>query len=278
MKLFEITQRNLEPQPWDEGEKIPWNDPDFSQRMLKEHLSQRHDAASRRTPTIKKHVNWIHNVVLDGKPSHVLDLGCGPGLYSARLAKLGHVCRGIDFGPASIEHAVKHAPKNCTYTLGDIRTTDFSPNYDLVMFIFGEFNVFKPGDAKSILNKAYAALKPGGKLLLEVTTYDAVYELGNQPATWYSAENELFADEPYLCLMESFWDDERSVAIERYYIVNAASGEVTRYSSSTQAYTENEFKKLFRSVGFARIEVYPSLLGRENPSQRELFVFVAHKE
>ena len=73
MKLFEITQRNLEPQPW--------NDPDFSQRMLKEHLSQRHDAASRRTPTIKKHVNWIHNVVLDGKPSHVLDLGCGPGLY-----------------------------------------------------------------------------------------------------------------------------------------------------------------------------------------------------
>ena len=128
------------------------------------------------------------------------------------------------------------------------------------------------------MNKAYAALKPGGKLLLEVTTYDAVYELGNQPDTWYSAENELFADEPYLCLMESFWDDERSVAIERYYIVNAASGEVTRYSSSTQAYTENEFKKLFRSVGFARIEVYPSLLGRENPSQRELFVFVAHKE
>ena len=278
MKLSEIIQRNMEPQPWVEGEKIPWNDPDFSRRMLKEHLSQKHDAASRRTSTIKKHVNWINNFVLDGKPSRILDLGCGPGLYSARLAKLGHACHGIDFGPASIEYAVDHAPENCSYTLGDVRTTDFGSGYDLVMFIFGEFNVFKPEDAKSILNKAYVALNPGGKLLLEVTTYDAVYELGNQPATWYSAENELFADEPHLCLMEPFWDDEQAVAIERFYIVGAAGGEVTRYSASTQAYTDDEFKVMLQNAGFNKIGMYPSLLGKEDSSQRELFVLIAHKE
>jgi len=276
MKLSEIIQRNMEPQPWAEGEKIPWNDPDFSRRMLKEHLSQKHDAASRRTPTIKKHVDWIHNFVLDGEPSRILDLGCGPGLYAARLAKLGHVCHGIDFGPASIEYAVKHAPENCSYTLGDVRTTDFGSGYDLVMFIFGEINVFKPEDTKLILDKAYAALSPGGKILLEPHAYDAVYEIGNQPATWYSAEDKLFAEEPHLCLMESFWDEGLSVAIERYIIVDVASGDVTRYSSSMQAYENDEFAKLLTQVGFQNPEFYPSLSGKPD-EMIELQVLVAQK-
>jgi SAM-dependent methyltransferase len=278
MNLSDLVRRDMDPRPWAEGETIPWNDPDFSRRMLKEHLSQKHDAASRRTPVIKKHVDWIHNFVLDGNLSCILDLGCGPGFYTARLAALGHACRGIDFSPASMEYAAEHAPENCAYTLGDIRTTDFGSGYDLVMLIFGEFNVFRPDDAKSILEKAFAALKPSDKLLLEVSTFDAVYETGNQPATWYSAENELFSDEPYLCLMESFWDDEYAVAIERYYIVDAASGEVTRYSASTQAYSEKQLRELLQSAGFDKVDVFPSLLGKEHPSQDEMFVFVGYKK
>ena len=264
MKLSEIIQRDMDPQPWVEGEKIPWNDPAFSQRMLKEHLSQKHDAASRRTPTIKKHVDWIHSFVLNGTPSRILDLGCGPGLYTARLSTLGHVCRGIDYSPASIEYAVQHAPENCSYTLGDIRTTDYGSDYDLVMLIFGEFNVFKPEDAKLILKKAHAALSLGGKILLEPQTFDSIYETGNQPATWYSAEIELFADEPHLCLMESFWDEEQSVAIERYIIVDAASGEVTRYSSSTQAYENEVYVEMLTQAGFQNPEFYPSLTGKSD--------------
>ena len=277
MNLSDIIGRNVDPQPWAEGEKIPWNDPGFSHRMLKEHLSQKHDAASRRTSVIKKHVNWIHTFVLNGNSSHILDLGCGPGLYAVRLAALGHVCRGIDFGPASIEYAVKHAPENCSFTLGDIRTTDFESDYDLVMFIFGEFNVFKPEDAKLILSKAYAALKPGGRILLEPHTFDAVYELGNQPATWYSAKNELFAEKPHLCLMESFWDEKQSVAIERYIIVDAASGEVTRYSSSTQAYENAELVEMLTQAGFQKTEFYPSLRGISDEKMAQLQVLVAWK-
>ena len=275
--LSDLIGRNMDPQPWAEGEKIPWNDPDFSRRMLKEHLSQKHDAASRRTLVIKKHVDWIHTFVLDRKPSRILDLGCGPGLYAARLSKLGHLCRGIDFGPASINYAVKHAPENCSFTLGDVRATDFCSGYDLVMFIFGEFNVFKPEDARLILRKAYAALEPGGKILLEPHTFDAVYELGNQPATWYSAENELFAEKPHLCLMESFWNEDLSVAVERYIIVDAASGEVTRYSSSTQAYENDELVEMLTQAGFQNPEFYPSLTGKLDEKMTQLQVLVAKK-
>jgi hypothetical protein len=56
VKLIEIINRNAIPEPWSEGEKIPWNDPDFSQRMLLEHLSQEHEGASRRFETIDQHI------------------------------------------------------------------------------------------------------------------------------------------------------------------------------------------------------------------------------
>lgn len=262
MNLLDILRRDMTAPPWAEGEKIPWDDPEFSRRMLKEHLSQKSDAASRRAGKIKKHVDWIHSFVLGGKTSRLLDLGCGPGLYTARLAALGHTCHGIDFSPASIEYAMKDAPESCTYTLGDIRTTNFGSGYDLVMLIFGEFNVFKPKDAELILSKACKALNPGGRILLEFQTFDAVYETGNQPATWYSAENELFAEEPHLCLMECFWEERQAVAIERYFIVDAASGEVTRYSSSTQAYENEQLSHMLVQAGFQGPEFYPSLTGK----------------
>lgn len=276
MNLLDIFHRDMNPKPWVEGEKIPWDDPDFSRRMLKEHLSQRHNAASRRTATIKKHVDWIHSLILDEKPSRILDLGCGPGLYTAHLSGLGHACHGIDFSPASIEYAVKRAPEGCTYTLGDFRTTDFSSGYDLVMLIFGELNVFKPEHAKSILEKACAALNRDGKLLLEMTTYDAVYELGNQPATWYSAEHELFADPPHFCLMESFWDEDQAVAVERYYILDVASGWVTRHSASTQAYTDKQLGGILRNTGFQHLDFYPSLTGKP-ADLSEMTVLLAQK-
>lgn len=49
MDLLNIIRRNQSPAPWSEDEKIPWHDPDFSHRMLEEHLAQDHDAASRRS-------------------------------------------------------------------------------------------------------------------------------------------------------------------------------------------------------------------------------------
>ena len=48
MNLSELVARfGLAPEPWVEGRTIPWDDPGFSQRMLREHLSQQHDGASR---------------------------------------------------------------------------------------------------------------------------------------------------------------------------------------------------------------------------------------
>ncbi len=107
--LLDVINRKLPPTPWEEGDCIPWSDPAFSERMLKEHLRQDHDAASRRTEKIDEQVAWIHGDLLAGQPTKVLDLTCGPGLYTSRLARLGHECVGIDYAPAAIRYADDNA-------------------------------------------------------------------------------------------------------------------------------------------------------------------------
>jgi len=280
MRLLDVIQRQVPPLPWAEGEKIPWNEPGFSQRMLREHLSQAHDAASRRAATIDRHVAWIHGHVLAGMPSRVLDLGCGPGLYASRLARLGHTCRGIDFSPASLAYAREQAEREglaCDYVEADIRLADFGSGHDLAMLIYGEFNVFRPEDAAHILTKAWAALAPGGRLLLEPHTFEAVRQIGVRGSSWTAAVAGLFSPTPHLCLEEHFWHAEPRVAINRWYIVEAASGQVTRYADSMQAYTDAEYVALLETCGFEEISFHPSLSGSADDRQPELLALTARK-
>ncbi len=277
MKLKDILNRNMDLKPWEEGERIPWDDPAFSRRILREHLTQEHDAASRRTAKIKKHVAWIHRRVLGGTPTPILDLGCGPGLYAAPFTKLGHTYTGIDFSPACIEYALANAPTGSTFRLGDARSDAYGSGYGLVLFIFGALNIVPTQDAHAILKKAYVALESGGKILLEASTPDAVDQIGNQPSMWYSAEAGLFSDRPHLCLMENFWDEASATATERFYIVDAVTGDVTRHAASTVAYTEGQLRKMLKEAGFKNISLYPSLTGTEETQSQEMIVILAQK-
>lgn len=280
MNLIDLVNRTPVPEPWSEGEKIPWNDPAFSARMLHEHLSQDHDMASRRSVNIDAHVAWIHQHILGGKPARVLDLGCGPGLYAQRLARMGYTCVGVDFSPASIAYAkaqVDGTGLPLTYIEGDVRSVEYGTDYGLVMFIFGEFNVFKSTDARSILQKAYQALKPGGWLVLEPHTFAAVESLGKVANSWYTTNSGLFSERPHFCLTENFWDAERAIATERYFVVDTATGDVTRYASSMQAYTDEQYRALLAACGYRDVRFYPSLKGEADESTNWLCVIVAQK-
>lgn len=280
MKLLEVVNRSAIPRPWSEGDNIPWDEPGFSERMLAEHLSQEHDAASRRFEVIDRHVTWIHQELLGGEGSRVLDLGCGPGLYAGRLARLGHACVGVDFSPASIAYARERAAEEelpVTYLHEDIREAEYGSGYDLVMLIYGEFNVFRPTHARAILTKARDALVPGGLLLLEPHTGAAVEGLAKAPPSWYTSKGGLFSPQPHLVLQENFWDDEAQAGTTRYYLVDAASGEVTPYAQSFQAYTEAGYREVVQDAGFEDITTYDALAGEPGRPEGTLFALTAKK-
>lgn len=248
--------------------------------MLQEHLSQEHDAASRRSETIEAHVDWIHSHLLKGRPTKVLDLGCGPGLYTSRLAHRGHECVGIDYSPASIAYAGDEARREnlrCIYLRQDIRQAEYGTGFGLAMLIFGEFNVFRPSDARAILQKANGALADGRVLLLEPHTDAAIRNIGARGSHWYSAERGLFSDRPHLCLQEHSWDSGTNAATIRYFIVDATTGDVSNYAQSFQAYSDDEYRSLLIECGFEDVEFLPSLTGDAGELQGDLIAVVARK-
>lgn len=281
MKLADLANQPRPPLPWGEGDNIPWHEPEFSERMLQEHLDQSHDATSRRLTKIEEHVSWIHHRLLLEDPIKILDLGCGPGLYARRLSKLGHDCTGIDYSPASIAYTRNQADKeklSCKYLLDDVRTAEYGTDFWLVMIVFGEFNSFSSMDANTILKKAYQALDNNGILLLEPHTFDGLRGTGNpRVSTWHLLEKGVFSSKPHLYLEEKFWDADRRISTTRYFVIDTATGDVLKRAQSAQSYTNEECHSLITEIGFENIQFYPSLTGEVDESQEALLVVAARK-
>jgi len=244
---------------WDGAYKIPWDDPDFSRRMLAEHLSQEHDLASRKRDMIRTQVRWIHENICNNTPAKLLDIGCGPGLYIEQFAALDYDCCGIDFSPASIEYAKIQLGDKAKLIEGDVRSVKFGGGYDLAMMVYGEFNVFSPDECRKILRKTFEALSPGGKLLLEAHTFDAVERIGRTPNSWYKSGPGLmglFSDDPHICLIENHWFDKQQTALQQFHILDAADGTVTSYRSTTRAWTIDQYKQLLNEAGFDHVAIH----------------------
>ncbi|MDJ0790053.1 MAG: class I SAM-dependent methyltransferase [Myxococcota bacterium] len=256
MKIAQLVGRPP-PHLEDIGSKIPWNEPGFSRRMLREHLSQEHDKASRRLERIAEHVRALHERWLGGRPSRVLDLGCGPGLYTAELARHGHACVGIDFSPASIEYAREQAQEgglDCRYVEADLLAED-SPlegegPFDLAMMLFGELDTFRDADASAILRAAGQTLYPGGAFLAEVQTEAFVRQTGAAAPSFHALPTGLFSDDPYLCLTDAGWSEIDRAAIERFTVLTDGA-EPAVYLSTSFARSEADHARLFAEAGFA---------------------------
>lgn len=239
---------------WSGRYKIPWDEPAFSGRMLAEHLSQEHDMASRRTAMIESQVEWIHTRACASRPCRILDLACGPGLYSNRLANLGHHCLGIDFGPAAIAYAELHAVRDSEFVLADLRAADFRDGHEVAMLIFGEFNVFPPTEIRALLAKIRAALVPGGSLLVEMQTDAAVRDAGLEPPFEFRAEFGVFSAFPHRVEVENFWYEDQSTARTVFRVTDEATGKERVYHNTNLAWSEDACRQLFAEAGFPRLE------------------------
>lgn len=234
--------------------KIPWDDPAFSQRMLENHLSQDHDWASRRQNVIEQQVAWIARQIPAG--ARILDLGCGPGFYTRRLAERGFRCTGVDFSPASIEWArqqAQNAGLKIDYIHQDIRTYNPELPFDFIMMTFGELNVFSATDAQTLIRRCARWLVPGGRLLAEVHTFDEVKRQGTAPASWQRCPHGLFLEVPHLLLTENAWDEEAKTSSTQFWAIDE-SGCTTRFGSVMTAWLDDEYPRLFSNAGLTVVQ------------------------
>ncbi len=283
--LANLLSAASDPLPWADNGSVPWDDPGFSRRMLLEHLCPEHDRGSRRPSIIAAHTKWIHQNLLQTRPSRILDLGCGPGLYTLALAAAGHTCTGIDFSPASVDYAREQALKSgadCRYIGADIRRIDDyrfgDPPYDLAMFIYGELSMLHPDAAGQVIDRCSRAIRPGGLLLLEVMTHDAVERMGTQPRYWACYRNGVLSDRPYLCLEESFYYTSAETAVIRYWILEEDSRTIRSFCQSCKAWSAESLLRLLSSCRLRKRAVYPRMADIPDDNRSDLETWVLEVE
>ena len=113
-------------------------------------------------------IKYIQDVVNKKKLDNIkiLDLGCGGGLVSEGLSKIGAKVTGIDFVSENINIAKTHAQKsnlNITYKTLDFENEKISSKFDIIVI----FEVLEHlTDWKSFIKKIQSNLKSNGVLII----------------------------------------------------------------------------------------------------------------
>lgn len=118
----------------------------------------------------------------------VLDLGCGTGELTARIAQSGAQVLGFDASPSMLERAQIQFPE-LDFRLGDGRDFDFGRDFDAV---FSNATLHWIPDHVVVAREVYRALKAGGRFVgefggqgnvaqLEAALSQAARELGLPP-------------------------------------------------------------------------------------------------
>ena len=260
--LWQIYRRPERPLPWTNGGNLPWNEPAFAERMLREHLDESHGAATRQTRERTMQIDWLVDNLKLLPEQHLFDVTCGPGLYAVPLAEKGLQVTGLDFSPASIRYARELAARHgmaarCIFVEQDVREyTAVSPIFDAAILLYGQLAVMPPADAQQVLTQIARSLKPGGQLCLELLNPAHVDRTHSN--WWFTDESGLWGDAPFLHLGERFWLADENCSVERYQIVHLESGEMDEIILADQVYEPTEVVQMLERAGFTAVAVHPA--------------------
>lgn len=98
----------------------------------------------------------------DVRGTHVLDAGCGPGLYAEQLVAAGATVMGIDNSPAMVALARERVNRSATFRVHDLdRPLDWLPSasFDIVVSALVLHYV---SDPTALMEEFHRVLRPGG--------------------------------------------------------------------------------------------------------------------
>ncbi|MEO8712047.1 MAG: class I SAM-dependent methyltransferase [Parafilimonas sp.] len=98
------------------------------------------------------------------KDEHILDVGCGTGTLTGKIAETGAIVTGIDASPEMITKA-KQAYNNIEFFVKDASNFSFARKFDAA-FSNATFHWIK--DQQAALQCIYDSLKTGGRLVYEM--------------------------------------------------------------------------------------------------------------
>jgi SAM-dependent methyltransferase len=239
-----------------------WTDAHTSKQMLSFHLNEAIDISSRNGQFINRSVEWIVSEFHIGSESSIADFGCGPGLYTARLAKHGAKVTGIDFSARSIEYAEKVAAReqlNINYVKQNYLEFETKDRFDLAMMIMCDFCALSPVQRKRLLSRFHTILKPGGSVLLDVYSLPA-FEKREETATYELNQlNGFWSPNRYYGFLNTFKYDDEKVVLDKYTIIG--SDRTRTVYNWLQYFAPEDLEREFTDAGFSVKKFYSDVAG-----------------
>jgi SAM-dependent methyltransferase len=267
------------PAPFTPGERLFWDDPHISKGMLATHLDPSIDLASRRPETIDQTVAWLVETLGLEPEDSVLDLGCGPGLYTQRLAQRGLRVSGMDYSRRSIAYARQQAAEHgleIHYRYQDYLTLDDPELHKAVFLIYGDFCPLSPEKRSRLLGNVRRALLPGGRFVLDVTTR-AGRMLWEGKKRWYVTESGFWKPGRHLVLEEGFDYPEQAIYLNQFTVIEA-DGKVSVYRNWFQDYDPATITEELEAGGFTVEGIWGDLAGTPYEEGSAWIGVVARKE
>ena len=275
----ELKEINSRPEPFEfyTADEL-WTNEHTSKQMLKYHLNEEVDVSSRNKNFIERSVKWIVSHFGVNDTTEIADFGCGPGLYTTRLAQCGADVTGIDFSENSINYASKTAAEKgleIHYVSANYLDFETDRRFDLILMIMCDFCALSPDQRKSLLKKFRPLIKPDGHVLLDVYSLNsfnqrkesATYELNQLDNFW--SPNE------YYCFVNTFKYQEEKVILDKYTVIEPGKQRIVY--NWLQYFDEDSLTSEFEANGFVVEELYSDVAGKAISPQSMEIAIVAKK-
>jgi len=179
--------------------------------------------------------------------AEMLDVPCGGGRLSLALAARGYRVTGVDSSREFLAHAAAApAAASVAWEQRDMRDLPWPQRFDGAFCVGNSFGYLDDTGNAAFLGAVAAALKPGGRLLLE-TPMVLEQLLGHlQDRPWWKV------GDMYL-LVKNDYDHTRSRLEIEYTFMKNGRSEVRR--GSHRAYRLAELHDLLRTSGFDDVRV-----------------------
>lgn len=200
-----------------------------------------------------REVDFIESSLAIPKGAEVLDVGCGYGRHAIELVQRGLAVTGLDLSLPLLIRAADESQRrsvSVNFMHADMREMTFDRQFAGAYCMLTSFGYFDEESNLKVAEGIARALKPGGRLLLDVINRD--YIVGDLPArVWWEGDGCVVLEEVDFNFNTNRVLTHRSVVFE--------DGQQMEQEISVRVYSLHEIGKLLRQAGFRVIEVSGSI-------------------
>jgi len=275
----ELEKVNTRPKPFEfyTASEL-WTNEHTSKKMLSFHLNEEVDAASRNGAFIDRSVERITSYFNINLETKIADFGCGPGLYTKRLARKQADVTGIDFSKRSIQYAQEIATNeglNIRYVIQNYLEFETDTRFNLVLIIMCDFCALSPTQRRKLLSKIKKFLIPGGHVLLDVYSLKA-FEQREETAMYETNQlNGFWSRNKYFGFLNTFKYEREKVILDKYSIIEA--GKTRIVYNWLQYFSPEDLVKELGECGFAVEKLFSDVAGSSFDPETNEFAVVAKK-